>query len=297
MVATGSDLRARQTLTLDFSLPVTAAEARGGVTALLLPRQRVENGEADRPPYRWWSLEEVNGEILGRSEAVPLTLPEAADVASTLVNLPFGRELEPGRALLVSVAEGLRSADGSRLAREVRFLAQVPDFPEALRIMQRGSVLALTGQTALSLYSRNLDLIRYEAAQVRPEFINHLISRWGGFEDPWQRGLDMDVVSVVNRGELPLVRRDAETPQFSALDLGPFLERRPQGLVSAAPVRRTRRRDGRRRQALCAGHRPGADPQTFRGRQRQGVRGFAVRRKAGGRGRSARAGRQRPARV
>lgn len=230
VVATGSDLRARQTLTLDFSLPVTAAEARGGVTALLLPRQRVENGEADRPPYRWWSLEEVNGEILGRSEAVPLTLPEAADVASTLVNLPFGRELEPGRALLVSVAEGLRSADGSRLAREVRFLAQVPDFPEALRIMQRGSVLALTGQTALSLYSRNLDLIRYEAAQVRPEFINHLISRWGGFEDPWQRGLDMDVVSVVNRGELPLVRRDAETPQFSALDLGPFLSDGRKGL-------------------------------------------------------------------
>lgn len=97
----------------------------------------------------------MNGEILGRSEAVPLTLPEAADVASTLVNLPFGRELEPAAPCWFRWRKGCAPPTGSRLAREVRFLAQVPDFPEALRIMQRGSVLALTGQTALSLYSRN----------------------------------------------------------------------------------------------------------------------------------------------
>lgn len=38
--------------------------------------------------------------------------------------------------------------------------------------MQKGGVLALTGDAVVSIYSRNLDAVDYEVAQIRPEFLN-----------------------------------------------------------------------------------------------------------------------------
>lgn len=52
------------------------------------------------------------------------------------------------------------------------FLVRVPEFPEELRILQKGNVLALGGEGKLSLYSRNLDSVRWKAWQVRSSFIN-----------------------------------------------------------------------------------------------------------------------------
>ena len=224
-VATNPDFRARQLLALQFSLPALAAEVQPSMQVLLLPRQIVETEDANsRPPYNWWSLAEISKSILERAEPVGLTLQADAETASSLVSFGFEREIEPGRSLLVSVSRGLAGVQGLSLQEESTFLVQIPPFQEELRIMQKGGILALTGDRSLSIYSRNLDEIEYSLAQIRPEFINHFVSsNYGSFQEPQLENISLANLSVITRGNMPLRRQDAQSAQFASINLAPHL--------------------------------------------------------------------------
>ncbi len=249
VVVTDSDMRARQALALEFSLPVSAREARKALSVKLLPRQKVESADngasaAERPPYAWWSMAEVTPEVLARSRTIPLTLPDDADAAFTTLGFGFGEELEPGRYLLVSLG-ALSGKDGFSTRGGVSFFVRVPEFPEELRILQKGNVLTLGGDGKLSLYSRSLDSIRWKAWQVRSSFINQFAGmNRGDFSSPELSDAVLDSLSVLGRGEIPLVRRNAASPQFSALDLGPLLRERSGGRRGLFVLQLTGWRDG-----------------------------------------------------
>lgn len=251
VVATGGDMRARQVLALEFSLPVSAREARKALNVKLLPRQKAESAEAadstagdGRPPYSWWSMAEVTPEVLARSRAVSLTLPEDPDAAFSTLGLGFGEELEPGRYLLITLG-ALTSKDGFSSRGGTTFFARVPEFPEALRILQKGNVLTLGGDGKLSLYSRSLDSVRWKAWQVRSSFINQFAGMNGGdFSEPELSETTLNALSVLGEGEIPLVRRNAASPQFSALDLAPLLADRADGRRGLFVLQLTGWRDG-----------------------------------------------------
>lgn len=249
VTVTGADMRVRQTLALEFSLPVSAREARKALNVRLLPRQRVTGADegasaAERPPYAWWSMAEVTPEVLARSRAIPLTLPEDADAAFTTLGFGFGEELEPGRCLLVSLG-ALSGKGGFSTEGGVSFLARVPEFPEELRILQKGNVLALGGGSKLSLYSRNLDSIRWKAWQIRSSFMNQFAGmNRGDFSSPELSDPALDSLSILGQGEIPLTRRNAASPQFSALDLAPLLKDRADGRRGLFVLHLTGMRDG-----------------------------------------------------
>ena len=88
-------------------------------------------------------------------------------------------------------------------------------------------------------------------SQIRPEFLNTFLSAnldqldydAYDYDQPYAGGRpDLDNLSVVNRGSLPLRRRDAMSAQFSALNLRPLLRDGRKGLFYLSL---TGRRDGR----------------------------------------------------
>lgn len=248
VVVTGADMRARQALALEFSLPVSAREARKALSVRLLPRQKAESADntpaEERPPYVWWSAAELTPEVLARSRAVSLTLPEDPDAAFATLGFGFDEELEPGRYLQVSLG-ALSGKDGFSTGGGVSFLVRVPEFPEELRILQKGNVLALGGEGKLSLYSRNLDSVRWKAWQVRSSFINQFAGmNEGDFSSPALSETQLNSLSVIGEGELPLTRRNASGPQFSALDLAPLLRERADGRRGLFVLHLTGLRDG-----------------------------------------------------
>lgn len=122
----------------------------------------------------------------------------------------------------------------------------MPDFPEELRILQKGNVLALGDDDRLSLYSRNLEGIAWKAWQLRSSFINQFAGMNGGsFAEPSLPDAMLDSLSVLGEGNIPLVRRDAGGPQFSSLDLAPLLKERTDGRKGLFVLRLTGLRDGR----------------------------------------------------
>lgn len=247
-VLTGADMRAHQTLALSFSLPVSAREAGKALTVRILPRQRTEAEERqadERPLYNWWNLAELTPDVLARSRTVALSLPEDPDAALTTLGFGFKEELEPGRSLLITLGQ-LSSRDGFSSGKESSFFTVVPEFPEELRILQKGNVLALGDDDRLSLYSRNLEGIAWKAWQVRSSFINQFAGMNGGsFAEPSLPDAMLDSLSVLGEGNIPLVRRDAGSPQFSSLDLAPLLKDRTDGRKGLFVLRLTGLRDGR----------------------------------------------------
>ncbi len=230
-LATTEKLNARQILALRFSLPAAPKNVAPSLTALLLPRDRIETALKPERPYRWWSTEEISNEVLARS--TPIALVALGDPDTPNMEIPFGfsEEIEPGRCILVNVADSATGRDGLRLAKGMSILAQAPEFGAEARIMQNGGILALAGDKKLSLYARNLDAMAYTVAQIRPEFLNHFIAtNDGSFERPFLYGQLRDRLSVLTDGEIPLARRDAQSAQFAALDLGAILKNGRKGL-------------------------------------------------------------------
>lgn len=266
---TRPDLRAEMVLSLHFSLPVKPSEVLDKLDLRLLPPDasavdattgekqpaEAENEEnetrEENPPASAWTLERVTPEVIVQATRLRLSPPDDEDKPSTDIFLAVDDNLEPGRSLLLRLRQGMVSASGLRSSEESLKLLQAPAFPEALRIMQKGGVLALTGDAVVSVYSRNLDAVDYEVSQIRPEFLNTFLSAnldqldydAYDYDQPYAGGRpDLDNLSVVNRGSLPLRRRDAMSAQFSALNLRPLLRDGRKGLFYLSL---TGRRDGR----------------------------------------------------
>lgn len=130
----------------------------------------METKNPGEPPA--WTMEQLTPEIVSQAPRLALQAGDEEDKPSTDIFFAIADNLEADRSLLLCLPQGLASAAGLHSGAESRKLLQTPAFPEALRIMQKGGVLALTGDAVVSIYSRNLDAVDYEVAQIRPEFLN-----------------------------------------------------------------------------------------------------------------------------
>ena len=251
-VATRPDLRAQMVLALHFSLPVKPSEVLDKLDVRLLPPSREseeqrqpdnedEDGDENKKSQQAsaWTMEQLTPEIIAQAPRLALQAVDEEDKPSTDIFFAIADSLETDRSLLLCLPQGLTSAAGLHSGAESRKLLRTPAFPEALRIMQKGGVLALTGDAVVSIYSRNLDAVDYEVAQIRPEFLNTFLLAnldqldYDNYDyDQAYTGSrpDLDNLSVISRGSLPLQRRDAMSAQFSALNLRPLLRDGQKGL-------------------------------------------------------------------
>ena len=172
-------------------------------------------------PFNWAEAPAITEADLALAGPVGLELETPSDVpAASVVFRLSDLDRSKGTYLYASVAKGLEAPSGVRLGNEASRVLDVPVLDRELCFMQAGSVLALNSNGKLGLQSTGLDGIRWEVAQVLPEYVGMLAS-YGSFATP---SAPFDQYATRSQGVIPLQQGTAGSPQFSTLDLRPFLK-------------------------------------------------------------------------
>src|SRR5690606_14669069 len=133
---------------------------------------------------------------------------------------------DPGRYLYVRIDAGLKSFGGYVLGESVERILRVPEFPRELSIMHRGSLLALSGDRTVTVFSRNLPGLRVEIGRLLPKQLQHLVSQtYGDYDVPTFYNWAFDAANITERFVkiVRLAPNDPSEAQYEALDLGEYL--------------------------------------------------------------------------
>ena len=193
-----------QVLVINVNHSVLERDMPQNVHAWLLPDRHPDprlQAEFDRfnhgKPYPW-SEATLNNDILATSTALPLTqIPgelEHYELHS------FRHEAQPGQYLYIKVDKGLRSFGGYVLGRSFDGIYRVPEYPSELHIAQQGSLLALSGEKALTVLTRGIPAIHVEVGRLLPLQIQHLVSQTeGAFSKPTFKDWTFDAADITER--------------------------------------------------------------------------------------------------
>lgn len=220
------NLSVKQNMIVEFSLPVLPKQFDSSkVKAVLLPRDKVQTEDSkDNPPYSWWSFAEITQDVLKNAEPMELAVMNKSDEESRFLMLAPKTDIEAGRSAYVTFLAPVQGPDGFTIPENTACLVQFQPLNGTVKIMQKGSLLSLHGDKKLSLYARNADKIHYVVRQIRPEFINSYVPLLRQAEYDQVYGYQLDPLSIVYEGDLPLGFVNAEKAQFSSLDLAPFVK-------------------------------------------------------------------------
>lgn len=243
-IATDKDNLQQQVLLLEFTRPVKVTDVQAATQAILLPR--FENAEAKKQqtPTNWRhylptstsftkALEQAQGRHL------PLKPIESASEYSTTVSFTYTIPAEhrhdalgQARYFYLTNQGGADSTAGYPLAPFAKTMPVAP-LEKALYIMQKGSILSLNASKTLALFSRGLNDVTLNAWQVRPQFINLLVTQsYGDLNAIEMNSYNLDFSHLAEKHQLtykPLRTSDNE-PDYHALDLSPLLAGGGKGL-------------------------------------------------------------------
>lgn len=227
------NLSAKQNIIVEFSLPVSVKQFNSkNMKAVLLPRDKVQvpkkeqvkDENKDNPPYNWWSFAEITPDVLKKSEPLQLNIMNNAEETARFLMLAPENDIEAGRSALITFSAPIQGPEGFVFDKQINLLAHFKSLDSTVKIMQKGSLLSLHGDKKLSLYARNADKLHYIVRQIRPEFINSYVPllRQAKYDEVY--GYQLDSMSIVHEGDLPLAFVNAEKAQFGSLDLAPYVK-------------------------------------------------------------------------
>ena len=181
--------------------------------------EKYNHGKAFR-----WSETSVNNDILKLARALRLT-----QVPGELEHYElhsFRHEAEPGEFVYIRIDKGLRSFGGYILDSSFEGVYEVPGYPSELRIAQQGSLLALSGDEALTVMTRGVATVQVEAGRLLPAQIQHLVTQTrGDFKVPVFNNYDFDASNITERftDRIALPPQKPGTPRYTAISLARYL--------------------------------------------------------------------------
>ncbi len=224
-----ADMSRKQTVILEFTLPVVPQDVAQNLSALLLPRNKVlSDNDMKKEPYDWWSLAEITNDVKKVAKTVKLKLVNAPKEKSRFIIFSPEQDIEEGRSLFLTIKAPLAGPENYQINDNIQILSKVKNLGTSIKIMQQGSLLSLSGDKKISLYARNADKILYEVRQIRPELLNIFVPSL--FYSRMDSYFDFSQASIVSKGELPLHYENPSKAQFSSLDLGQFLKDKNKGI-------------------------------------------------------------------
>ncbi len=162
-----------QIVVVSFSQSVAESEAGRTTRAWLLPLQHPDPAKRVRDlPYHW-NTQEVSDSVLAQSEALPLD-PIASESEHATVH-SFRYQADVGRFVFLRINRGLKSFGGYILGKHDTRVVQVPPFPQTLRFLGEGSLLALSGEKRVAVVARNMPGMKFEVSQLLPQQLQHLV--------------------------------------------------------------------------------------------------------------------------
>ncbi len=220
-----------QVLVLQTTTEVLETEMNKAVAAWILPKDKPADGHHKAVPNYEWPAERVGPEILALSTAAVLE-PIPAELECTTVHT-FRYKGPPGRYLLIQVRKGVRAYGGYVLAEPFAQTAQIPQYPRELKIMHDGAILDAAGEHKLSIFSLELEGLRFELGRVLPAEINHLATQADGdFAHPMFHNYRFGEDDISERFEetRPLHKGEPGKSQYTAFDFTKYLQTGRRGL-------------------------------------------------------------------
>ncbi|WP_316353183.1 alpha-2-macroglobulin family protein [Candidatus Trichorickettsia mobilis] len=217
-----------QILVVQLNAPATSAEVKRNLELVLLPQDKPASfvGGFSKKDYQWLSTAEITKEVLENSQAVVFeVLPNAAEY-STIHS--FKVSSIPSRYLLFKLKQGMRSYGDFVLGKDYDQLIVLPDFAKEIKILSEGSILSLSGEHKLSIYSLGIDKLHVEIGRINSNNINHLVSqtyKYGKFENPVFKNWEFNEYNIAQIFEEDIALNNSKEcfPQYSTLDLSKYL--------------------------------------------------------------------------
>ena len=222
-----------QALMIETTHSVTEGEMAGHVLAWLLPESHPDKERQARweklnrgKPYPWYALQEMTPAVLESAPRIALDYVPNEREHVELHSFRF--KADPGRRVYVRVQKELQSFGGYRMPDAADFVATVPEYPQELRIQHQGSLLALSGQRKLTVFSRDVPGLRIEVARLLPNQLQHLVNQTSGSIakpnwENWNMSADDLTERFTTDRRLPKLAPGA--PHYEAIDLGEYLTR------------------------------------------------------------------------
>ncbi len=165
-----------QVLVLSTSADVGEKDIEQNVTAWVLPIYNPATPAEERVrPYAWNRPEIVGADVLAASTRLTLTpVPAEREYTSRQA---FRYDADPGRYIYLRVNKGLRSYGGYVLGQAWDRTAVIPPFPREVKILGSGSLLSLSGDRKISIYSRDVPALLVEVGRVLPNQLQHLVTQ------------------------------------------------------------------------------------------------------------------------
>jgi len=214
-----------QVMVLGTSADVGEKDIQSNVSAWVLPLYNPSTPADQRfRPYAWTRPEIIDPDILKASTPLPLQpVPAEREYTSRQA---FRYDAEPGRYVYVRVTKGLRSYGGYVLGQTWDRTALVPPFPKEVKILGSGSLLSLSGDRKISIYSRDVPALLVEVGRVLPNQLQHLVTQTSLiFGNTQFNNYDFDEANLTARRSdtIPIPALGPGKPHYQPHDLSPYL--------------------------------------------------------------------------
>jgi len=222
-IVTGENGEPEHVLQLAASMPVHEREMARSVHAWLLPVTRdAKDGKDEK--FDWSSdPAAITDAVLKRASKVNLQAiageREVGDMTS--FRMP---NAQGGRYLLVRVSAGMRSPGGYQLGQPYERVALLKNFAPEIKIMSRGSLLALPGEKKLPVLVRDVPGIQVEIGRLLPRQLQHLITQSSGdFAHPeFYRGIQPDDLMDRFEKQIPISAKPGKA-HYETIDFANYL--------------------------------------------------------------------------
>ena len=207
-------------LNMTSNLLLDPVQTSGKIQAIQLPRTRSPEAQ---DAFAWHQAPVIDAEDLAKGRRI--ALENTGEHTGVIGKLSFRLPVEAGSYIYLLLPADLTSASGLKLGQARSAVLRIPAMAPELHFLQPGNVLPLAGEQKLGLHASGLDRIRWEVTQALPGMLVRLLDDASAFDYSWSSRY---TAGPVARGELELAKKGPGAPQFSVLDLAPFLKT-PQG--------------------------------------------------------------------
>jgi uncharacterized protein YfaS (alpha-2-macroglobulin family) len=212
-----------QTVLFDFTDRVHSKKFTEKVSAWLLPKDRVTEGQTLRD-YHWGTPQEVTPAVLAEAERVALLPDPTEDEHASVQSFRF--DTSENRHLYLKIEAGFESESGFIMRDGYANVVQVPAYPKEVNIAHEGAVLPLTGERRLTLVSRGVKAIKVEIGRMVAGQINHLVSQTSGdMASPYFQNYQFGEDNITERFEkiITLAAGHRKKATYSSVDLDEFM--------------------------------------------------------------------------
>ncbi|MCS6893378.1 MAG: MG2 domain-containing protein [Deltaproteobacteria bacterium] len=187
------------------------------------------------------SLSSIPDEILKSAKKIPISVHKNPAYAPEIYP-SFTYDAEDGSCLIVKVQKGVKSKGDEILEKE--FVALVrPEIREPeVGFVGAGSILSLTGEKQLTIWSKNISHLYLKIYRVIPDFIHFLGTQtWGPYPEPnFKYNFDPYQISEVFEKTFAVPRSELNKPSYTTINLDEYIasnHQNPRGLflVSVSP--------------------------------------------------------------